>query len=255
MKFNGINQFISPKARIGQNVKIGDHTMIYDNVIIGDGTIVSNHCVLGEPLSAYYEDGNYENPVTEIGANSMIRSHVIIYAGSSFGESFSTGHRVTIREFTKTGSGCRFGTLCDIQGYSAFGDYCWLHSNIFISQYSTVGNYVFIYPNVVFTNDPTPPSNAHEGPIIGDYSQIAAFSVLLPNVKIGQHCLIGAGSLVSKDVPDYQLVVGNPAKVVKDVREIKSRETGDSHYPWPTHFSRGMPWEKTGFENWIKENN
>ncbi|MBK7762862.1 MAG: hypothetical protein IPI46_05745 [Bacteroidetes bacterium] len=49
------------------------------------------------------------------------------------------------------------------------------------------------------------------------------------------------------------MVLGNPAKVIKDVREIKSRESGESHYPWPYNFERGMPWEGIGFENWEKE--
>ena len=47
----------------------------------------------------------------------------------------------------------------------------------------------------------------------------------------------------------------SPAKIIKDVREIKSRETGEQHYPWPNRFERGMPWENIGFENWEKENN
>ena len=51
------------------------------------------------------------------------------------------------------------------------------------------------------------------------------------------------------------MVVGSPAKKIKDVRDIKSRETGESHYPWPLRFNRGMPWEEIGFEKWEKEKN
>ncbi len=254
MKFNGRNVWISPKARIGQNVKIGDNTTIYDNVTIGDNSVIADNCVIGEPLASYYSDiDSYENPETIIGDNSLIRSFSIIYAGSVFGKGFSTGHRVTIREHTKFGKNCRVGTLCDIQGHSNFGDYCWLHSNVHIGQKSTIGNFVFIYPYVVFTNDPTPPSNICIGPTVGDYSQIAVFSVLLPGVVIGKHCLIGAGSVVSKNVEDYKLVMGMPAKVVKDVREIKSRETGEPYYPWPYRFERGMPWEGLGYAKWLDD--
>jgi acetyltransferase-like isoleucine patch superfamily enzyme len=255
MKFNNRNVLISDSAIIGQNVKIGDNTAIYDNVIIGDNSIISNDSVIGEPLQSYYNVENYENPTTVIGENSLIRSHTIIYCGSEFGAGFSTGHRVTIREYTKFGMQCRVGTVSDIQGFSTFGDYCWLHSNVHIGQKSTIGNFVFIYPYVVFTNDPTPPSEICIGPTVGDYSQIAVFSVLLPGVNIGKHCLIGAGSVVGKDVEDYQLVVGSPCKFIKDVREIKSRKTGESHYPWPLRFDRGMPWAGIGFEEWTKQNN
>lgn len=254
MKFNNRNVFVSPKAIIGNNVKIGDNTIIYDNVVIGDNVIICNDCVIGEPLSSYYTDDNYQNPITVIGENSMIRSHAIIYANSIFGEGFSTGHRVTIRENSKFGKFCRIGTVSDIQGFVEFGDYCWLHSNVHIGQQSKIGNFVFIYPYVVFTNDPHPPSASCNGPTIGDFSQVAVGSVILPNVKIGKHCLIGAQSLVGKDVEDYQLVAGNPAKVIKDVREMRSKETDESHYPWPYNFHRGMPWEQLGFDKWKLEN-
>lgn len=255
MKFNNRNVFISEKANIGKNVKIGDNTAIYDNVKIEDGVIIGNDCIIGEPLQSYYYEKDYINPTTLVGANSLIRSHNIIYCGSELGENFSTGHRVTIREYSKFGHHCRVGTVSDIQGYVKIGNYCWLHSNVHIGQKSTLGNFVFIYPYVVFTNDPTPPSNICIGPTVGDYSQVAVFSVLLPGVKIGKHCLVGAGSIVGKDFDDYQLAIGSPAKLVKDVRDIKSRETGVSHYPWPFRFDRGMPWEGIDFEEWEKQIN
>lgn len=255
MKFNNRNVYISPLAKIGANVKIGDNTVIYDNVEIGDNTIICNDCVIGEPGANYYHSPEtYSNPTTIIGKNSLIRSHALIYAGSTFREGFSTGHRVTIRENTQFGKQCRVGTLSDIQGHSRFGNHCWLHSNVHIGQQSTIGNFVFIYPYVVFTNDPTPPSTVCIGPTVEDFAQIAVSSVLLPGVKIGKHALVGAGSIVGKDVEAYALVVGNPARKIKDVREIKSREDEQAHYPWPMRFDRGMPWEGRDFESWEKEN-
>jgi len=252
-KFSGEGVRISPLAKIGNNVKIGDRTIIYDNVEIGDNTIICNDCVIGEPLNAYYFEGDkYENPKTVIGADSLIRSHAIIYAGNTMGDHFQTGHRVTVRENTVFGHHCSLGTFDDIQGHSEFGNYCRLHSNVHIGMHSTLGNFVFVYPYVVFTNDPTPPSDICVGPTVGDFSQVATGSILLPGVKIGQHCLVGACSSVTKDVPDYQLVVGVPAKVLKDVREIKDRETGEAHYPWPYRFSRNMPWNGMDFDEWCK---
>ena len=254
MKFNNRNVFVSPSAKIGNNVRIGDNTVIYENVVLEDNVTICNDCIIGEPLNDYYNDTNCQNPPTIIGANSMIRSHTIIYANSTFGEGFSTGHRVTIRENSKFGKFCRIGTVSDIQGHVEFGDYCWLHSNVHIGQKSVIGNFVFIYPYVVLTNDPHPPSNICVGPKIGDFSQVAVGTVVLPGVQIGRHCLVGAQSLVGKDVEDYQLVAGNPAKVLKDVRDLKSKDTGKSHYPWTYNFERGMPWENIGFEKWKKEN-
>ena len=253
-KFTGKDVCISPSAKIGNNVRIGDRTIIYDNVEVGDNTTICNDCVIGEPLNAYYSEGErYDNPKTIIGSDSLIRSHTIIYAGNTMGDHFQTGHRVTVRDNTIFGSHCSLGTLDDIQGFSIFGDYCRLHSNVHIGMHSTLGNFVFVYPYVIFTNDPTPPSYICIGPTVGDFSQIATGSVLLPGVKIGKHCLVGAGSSVTKDVLDYQLVIGVPAKVVKDVREIKDRETGKAHYPWPYRFNRNMPWQEVGFEKWEED--
>ncbi len=114
MKFNNKNITISSKSEIGKNVKIGDNSIIYDNVIIEDNAVICNNCIIGEPDANYYKSEDYENQQTTIGEGSLIRSHTILYAGSSFGENFSTGHRVTIREETVFGKNCRVGTLCDI---------------------------------------------------------------------------------------------------------------------------------------------
>ena len=188
--FTGKGAIISPSAILGKNVRIGDRTIIYDNVEIGDNTVICNDCIIGEPLTAYYKDtDNYNNPKTIIGADSLVRSHTIIYAGNTIGDHFQTGHRVTLRENTIIGSHCSLGTLDDIQGNSRFGDYCRLHSNVHIGMHSVLGNFVFVYPYVVFTNDPTPPSDNLMGPSVGDYTQIATGSVLLPGIKI-DWCLL-----------------------------------------------------------------
>ena len=254
MKFNNHNVYISPNTKIGQNVQIGDNVTIYDNVQIGDNSIICNDCIIGEPTESYYCNKNYINPDTKIGKNALIRSHTIIYADSEFGDNFSTGHRVTIREGIRMGSSCSVGTLSDLQGYSSFGDYCRLHSNVHIGQKSKVGNFVFIYPYVVFTNDPHPPSNICEGPTIGDFTQIAVHSIILPQISIGSNCLVGANTTVNKNVEDGKVVVGSPGKVVCNIREICSKENnGKNHYPWVYNFERGMPWEGVGYDIWLKE--
>lgn len=250
--YKGNNIRISPSARIGNNVRIGDNTVIYDNVFIGDNTIICNDCIIGEPCNDYYSKmGSYENPQTIIGSDSIIRSYSIIYSDSTFGIGLQTGHRVTIREKTIMGQHCSVGTLCDIQGHSVFGDYVRMHSNVHIGHNSTIGNYCWIYPYTVFTNDPTPPSDICIGPTVGDYSIVATQCLLLPGVKIGQHCLVGACSMVSKDIEDYKVAVGSPAKVVKDIREVRDRETGEAHYPWPYRFDRNMPWFGKNYEEWL----
>jgi len=251
MKFNSRNIYVSPKSKIGHNVRIGDNTVIYDDVHIGDNSIICNDVVLGEPLNSYYQDPDYENPPCQIGANTTIRSHSIVYAGCTIGDHFNTGHRVTIREASRIGDHCSIGTLTDIEGDVTIGNYCRLHSNVHISQTSSMGDFVWMYPYSVMTNDPYPPSNDIKGPYVGDYTQVCVHAVILAGVHVGKNCLIGANSVVNKNLKDFSLATGSPAKVV-DVRNYAAMGKGKL-YPWMRRFERGMPWQGLGFDNWIEQ--
>lgn len=254
MKFNNRNVFIGKNVKLGENVRIGDNTAIYDNVIIEDNSIIGSNCIIGEPLHKYYIDSNYDNPVLKIRSNSIIRSFTTIYAGSEFGPNLTVGHYTTIREQTIIGRNCSIGSYNDIQGTSEIGDYSRLQSYVGIGQHTKIGKCNFIFPGALFTNDPKPPSNNYKGPEIGNYNVIASSAVILPEIKIGDNCLIGANSTVNSNVQDYSFVSGNPSKYIMDIRKLPLFTNGKRHYPWQRHFERGMPWEGVGFEEWLKLN-
>lgn len=251
MRFQG-NYSVSESAVIGKNVRIGQNSIIHDNVEIGDNSIICENCIIGEPVMDSYYDDNYVNPRTIIGSDSLIRSGTVIYADCVFGECFKTGNLVSIREKSVFGRNCIVGSQSDIQGHVVFGDYCRLNSHVQVATECRFGNFVFIYPFVIFTNDPLPPSNYLVGCKVGDFSQIAVGSIILPGVSIGRHSLIGASSLVNKDVGDFELHVGNPAVKVCKVNYIWSNENKRPHYPWPYNFDRGLPWENKNFDEWFK---
>ncbi len=252
MKFNGRNVSISPSAKIGRNVKIGDNCTIYDGVEIGDDTIICNDTVLGEPLNTYYCDPNYQNPPTVIGEKSIVRSHSIIYAACHIGAGFSSGHRTTIRENTVIGECSSVGTMSDLQGQVKIGKYCRLHSNVHLAQGSTIGDFVFLYPYVVMTNDPYPPSTDIRGGFIGSYTQVGVHAIILPGIKVGENCLVGANTVVNKRLPDFSLAMGDPMKVIMDVRQYVAMGKGNP-YPWMRRFDRGMPWHGIGYEVWMQQ--
>jgi len=254
MKFNNRNVFVSSKAKLGRNVRIGDNSVVYDNVEIGDNSIICDQCVIGEPLASYYKEMDYTNPSTVIGSDALIRSHSVIYAGCTIGGSFSSGHHITIRENTVIGNHCSVGTLCDIQGNVKIGNYCRLHSSVHISQTCSIGDFVFLYPFSVMTNDPCPPSREVKGGYIGSYTQVGVHVVILPGLQVGQNCLIGANSVVSKNVPEFSLVMGDPMRVVMDIRKYVVMGKGRP-YPWMNRFDRGMPWEGIGYEKWMRQRN
>jgi acetyltransferase-like isoleucine patch superfamily enzyme len=252
MRFNNRNICISSQAKIGRNVKIGDNSTIYDYVEIGDDSTICNDSVIGEPLNSYYRDPTYINPPTVIGPGSLVRSHSIIYAGCTIGAGFSSGHRITIRENSIIGEHCSIGTLSDIQGNVTIGKYSRLHSNVHISQTCSVGDFVFFYPYAVMTNDPYPPSEDIKGGYVGNYSQVGVHAVILPGVRVGDNCLIAANSVVTRAVPDFSLVKGDPARVVTDIREYVVMGKGKP-YPWMYRFERGMPWQGIGYDAWMQE--
>lgn len=253
---------ISEKAIIKEGVIIGENVTIEDNVYIDYGTIIRDNvhikkdtfigarCILGEYLVDFFEERKNKNHKLIIGKNSLIRSETIIYGDNIIGDNFQTGHRVTIRENSKIGKNVRIGTLSDIQGHCEIGNYVNLHSNVHIGNKSIIKDYVWIFPYVVLTNDPTPPSEVLMGVTIEKFAVIATGTTILPGITVGEESLVGAGSLVNKNVPKSQIAIGNPLKIIGETEKIKNKITGKQVYPWKYNFDRGMPWEGVGYDKW-----
>ena len=227
---------VSEKAILESNVTIGPFSIVHEGVTIRKGSTIGSHCEIGVTPNSLV------NPTLIIGEDSNIRSHSILYLGSSFGNRLTTGHRVTIRENTKSGENLQVGTLSDVQGDCVFGNYVRLHSNVHIGKASKIGNFVWIFPYVVLTNDPHPPSDKCIGVTIEDFAVVATMSTVLPGIKISSGALVGAHSLVNRDVAPDTIVVGVPAKPVGPTSKIKlTGKEDESAYPWRKHFRRGYP--------------
>lgn len=251
----GQNVIIHDNVQIGRNTVIGDNCIIYSNSRIGCNSFIGPFCTIGEPTFDYYKNpASFSNDVTKIGDNCIIRSYCVIYSDNEIADNCQTGHRVTIREKTIIGHNTRIGTLSDIQGRCEIGSYVNIHSNVHICQGSVIKNYAWLFPYVILTNDKTPPSFSCEAPFIDEFAVIATRSTILPGVTIGKDALIGADSLVKKDVAPEMLVVGSPAKEYFSVRKIKNKD-GAAVYPWRYSFDRGMPWEGVGYDEWVKKMN
>lgn len=129
-----------------------------------------------------------------------------------------------IRERTEIGSGTRIGDHAQLMGDLRIGRDCRLHSNVHISKGTVIGDRVFIAPGFICTNVRYPRSKdtRTEGCTIEDDVKIGANVTLLPGVTIGRHALVGSGSVVTKDVPSYAIVMGSPARVVGDIRKLEA---------------------------------
>ena len=227
---------ISKNAIIGKNVIIGDFTKIYDNVVIGDNSIIEDVCVIGYPTNLATQKELI------IGEGALIRSHSVLYKGSTIGNHLQTGHHILVRENSDIGQGVRIGSYTQIEGDCNIGDYVRLHSQVHVAKGTIIGSFVWVYPGVIFTHDPLPPSTIEEGVVVEDMAVICTNSVLLPGVHLGKGSFVAAGSVVNSSVPDVHCVAGNPARVFATLDKLINPEY-NIRYPWPNHFRRGYPQE------------
>ncbi len=94
-----------------------------------------------------------------------------------------------------------------------------IKSGVYIWDGITIEDYVFLGPNVTFTNDLLPRSKQYPSEFmktkICHNASIGANATILAGITIGEYAMVGAGSVVTKDVPSYAVVVGNPARIVR----------------------------------------
>ncbi len=117
------------------------------------------------------------------------------------------------------GSNCNICAHTLIESDVILGDNVTVKSGVFLWDGTRIENNVFIGPNATFTNDAFPRSKQYpdsfQGIKVLEGASIGANATLLPNITIGQHAMVGAGSVVTKDVPNYAVVIGNPAKIIR----------------------------------------
>jgi len=163
--------------------------------------------------------GDFDKTVN-ISDRAIIRDGVIIYIGCHIGIKTMIGHYAIIREATAIGDHCKIGHHVVIEGATQIGNHTSIYSQCHITAYSKIGSYVFMGPMTVTTNDSVMSYKRPEieieynGITILDGARIGSGCIIFPGITIGKEALIGAGSLVTKDIPDYAIAYGSPARII-----------------------------------------
>ena len=150
-------------------------------------------------------------------------NYCVIFDDAEVGAGTRIGNFVLVRDKTRIGKACTIGSYVDIEGDVRIGDFVSLQSGCYITRGVIIEDAVFFGPRVVTMNDKRISYRRPSIPFVGEAprilrgARVGGGSILCPGTTVGANALVGAGSVVTKDVPDRAIVIGNPARVIGEV--------------------------------------
>jgi len=206
------------------NAEIAPSAIVYPGTVLGDGCKILDGAVVGKQptLSPRSTTKREELPPLELGAGTVVSTGAIVFAGTRIGARAVVGDQACVRERCEIGDDVIIGRGALVENDTAVGAMTKIQAMAYLTAYSTLEDNVFIAPCVITTNDNfmgrTERRHAlRRGPTIRRGARVGAGAVLCPAVEIGEEAFIGAGAVVIKDVPPRVVVVGNPARRLRDV--------------------------------------
>ncbi len=206
---------------------------VYPGTVLGEGVKVLEGAVVGKQptLSPRSTAKREALPPAELGDGTIVSTGAIVFAGARVGARVILGDQSCVRERVQVGDDVVLGRGSLIENDTSVGARTKIQAGAYITAYSTLEDDVFIAPCVVTTNDNFMGRTERrhdliEGPTIRRGARIGGGAILCPAVEIGEEAFVGAGAVVTKDVPPRMLVVGNPARVLRAVNEDELLENG-----------------------------
>jgi acetyltransferase-like isoleucine patch superfamily enzyme len=203
---------------------VGENVVIYPGTVIGEGCRIGDNVVLGKQpaLSPRSTAVREELRPLELGAGTVVSTGAVVFAGTTTGEGVILGDQSCVRERCVLGDGVVVGRGSLVENDTTVGARTKIQANAYVTAYSTLEEDVFVAPGVVTTNDNfmgrTEKRHAlRRGPTLRRGARVGGGAVLLPGIEVGEEAFVGAGAVVIGDVPARAVVVGNPARQIRDV--------------------------------------
>jgi acetyltransferase-like isoleucine patch superfamily enzyme len=200
--------------------------VVHPGTVLGEGVRVLEHAVVGKQPALSPRSTAKRGPLepTVIGDGTIVSTGAVVFAGSRIGARVILGDQSCVRERVTVADDVVIGRGSLVENDTTIGASTTIQADAYITAYSTLEEQVFIAPRVITTNDDFMgrTERRHEliaGPTIRRGARVGGGAVLLPGVEIGEEAFVGAGAVVTKDVPPKMLVVGNPARVLRQVSE------------------------------------
>ena len=197
---------------------------VYPGTVLGEGVKVLENAVVGKQpaLSPRSTAKREPLPPTIIGDGTVVSTGAIVFAGARVGARVVLGDQSCVRERVEIGDDVVIGRGSLVENDTSIGARTKIQANAYVTAYSTLEDDVFIAPCVVTTNDNfmgrTERRHAlRKGPTIRRGARVGGGAVLLPGIEVGEEAFVGAGAVVIRDVPRRAVVVGNPARQIRDV--------------------------------------
>jgi acetyltransferase-like isoleucine patch superfamily enzyme len=207
--------------------------IVYPGTVLGEGVRVLENAVVGKQptLGAASTAKRDPLPPATIGAGTIISTAAIVFAGSTVGANCIVGDQSCIRERVEMADDCILGRGSLIENDTTIGAGTRIQADAYVTAYSTLEEDVFIAPCVVTTNDnfmgrTEQRRELMRGPTIRRGARIGGGAILCPAVEVGEEAFVAAGAVVTKDVPPRTVVVGSPARILREVDPAELRENG-----------------------------
>jgi UDP-2-acetamido-3-amino-2,3-dideoxy-glucuronate N-acetyltransferase len=214
---------LSPTAEVGSGVTFGAHVVVHDGVIIGDDCTIGDGAVLGKAPKLARRSTASRDPLDALvlQAGVVVGAQAIVFAGVRVGAGSIVADQAFVRERTVIGTETVVGRASGVDNDVRIGDRVRIQSQAYVTGYSVIEDDVFFGPCAMTTNDDTmarhPKGMALRGATLRRACRIGGGAVLVPGVEIGEEAFVAAGAVVTADVPARKVVMGVPARLVRDV--------------------------------------